>query len=301
MQKIFRSVFTLFVALLIVLPAAAQDKKKKKKDQPKKPPAIKALMIAGGCCHDYPNQVQILTEGISQRAHVEWEVIRGFSGPRDHQLKIYQTEDWAKGYDIIVHNECYGGVEDVPFVEKIVKGHTKYKIPGIAIHCSMHSYRNAKTDIWREFLGVTSVKHEKHANEGLDVVNRDPKNPIMSGFGGQWRTPKGELYIIQKGWPSMKALATAYGVQTQQDHTCIWTNQYKGCKVFGTTLGHHNETMLCDEYLDTVTRGLLWACDKLNSDGSPAKGYEGKGKERILLPSMLRNMVPGPEPTPAKK
>jgi hypothetical protein len=27
------------------------------------------------------------------------------------------------------------------------------------------------------------------------------------------------------------------------------------------------------EYLDLVTRGLLWACDKLDQNGKPKEGY----------------------------
>lgn len=275
--------------------------KKQKRKKPDKKPTIKALLIAGGCCHDYPNQTQILTEGISQRASVEWEIVRGFSG-RERMLKIYQTEDWAEGYDVVVHNECYGGVTDVEFVERIVRGHTKHKVPMVAVHCSMHSYRNAKTDAWRQLLGVTSKRHEKQVQEGLEVVNRASKNPIMKNFGVSWSTPKGELYVIEKSWPNMRVLATAYGVQGKKDQPCIWTNEFEGCRVFGTTLGHHNETMLCDEYLDTVARGLLWACQKLNEDGAPVKDYVGTGERKIWLPSMVRELAPaGPSPTPAKR
>jgi type 1 glutamine amidotransferase len=43
--------------------------------------------------------------------------------------------------------------------------------------------------------------------------------------------------------------------------------------VFGTTLGHANETMQDGIYLDLITRGLLWACDKLDADGNPKAGY----------------------------
>lgn len=287
------------VCVLILDPHTlnAQNNKKNKAQKETGPAPLKALMIAGGCCHDYPNQVQILTEGISQRANVEWEIVRGFN-PRDRKLPIYQTDDWAQGYDIVVHNECYGAVADVEFVERIVKGHTKYKIPMVAIHCSMHSYRNAKTDQWRELLGVTSKRHEKGGVQ-LDVVNRSSEHPIMKGFGSSWRTPNGELYVIEKSWPECTPLATAFGIQGKQDQTCIWTNEFEGTRVFGTTLGHHNETMLCDEYLDVVSRGVLWACKKLDDDGSPTTGYEGTGESEILLPGMLRDLAPGPSPTPA--
>ena len=30
------------------------------------------------------------------------------------------------------------------------------------------------------------------------------------------------------------------------------------------------------ESIDLVTRGLLWACDKLDADGKPKPGYEKK-------------------------
>ena len=31
-------------------------------------PAIRALLVIGGCCHDYAKQKEILTQGISARA-----------------------------------------------------------------------------------------------------------------------------------------------------------------------------------------------------------------------------------------
>ena len=110
---------------------------------------LRALMIAGGCCHDYPKQNEIIKQGVSQRANVQWELFHGGTD-RDRMLPIYQTEDWARGYDIIVHNECYGGVTDVNYVQRIVKGHTKHQVPAVVIHCSMHSYRAARTDEWRK-------------------------------------------------------------------------------------------------------------------------------------------------------
>ena len=39
------------------------------------PPPLRALLVAGGCCHDYPEQTRILTDGISKRARVEWTMV----------------------------------------------------------------------------------------------------------------------------------------------------------------------------------------------------------------------------------
>ena len=55
-------------------------------------------------------------------------------------------------------------------------------------------------------------------------------------------------------------------------------NEYgpKKSRVFGTTVGHHNETIAENTYLDLVSRGLLWAAGKLDDEGRPLPGYEGR-------------------------
>ena len=95
----------------------------------------------------------------------------------------------------------------------------------------------------------------------------------MKGFPKVWPTPNGELYKIEKKWPNMTPLAHAFGQDTKKFHTCIWKNEYGAARVFGMSLGHHNETMRSDVYLDVLTRGLLWTVNRLESDGSPAAGY----------------------------
>ena len=80
---------------------------------------LKVLMVCGGCCHDYANQKLILAEGISVRANVEFTVVHEealVKDDRTHQVSIYKNAEWAKGYDVVVHNECFGAVTDVPFV-----------------------------------------------------------------------------------------------------------------------------------------------------------------------------------------
>ena len=236
---------------------------------------LKALLITGGCCHDYPNQIKIITQGLSQRVSIEWDVVHVPGGERNIKVPVYQNHDWIKPYDLVVHNECFGAVDDVEFVEGIVAAHTDNKIPAIFIHCSMHSYRNAKTDEWRKLIGMRSTSHEKL--HPLDVITLQSDHPIMQGFPKKWHVERGELYKIEKTWEQVTPLAKAYGVETEQDHTIIWTNEYKDTKVFATTLGHFNETMNNDVWLGVVARGVLWTVDALNEDGSPKEGYAGTG------------------------
>jgi uncharacterized protein len=240
---------------------------------------LKVLLVTGGCCHDYEKQKLILQEGISARANVEFTVHHeeGPEGKKDktHKISLYNNADWAKGYDVIIHNECFGAVTDVPFVEGIARPHFE-GVPAVMLHCSAHSYRAAATDEWRKCLGQKSMSHEK--NRDLEIKSLSQNHPVMKGFPKEWHDPKDELYKNEVLYPNFVPLAKAYGEDTKQDHTLVWVNTYGQGKVFGTTMGHNNETVAAPEFLDLVTRGLLWACGKLGEDGKPAAGYESRQK-----------------------
>jgi len=273
MRVRFHILCSLLIILCVVSSLSAADK----------PTKLKGLIIAGGCCHDYPNQSIIISQGLSQRVSISWDIIVEGDGGRDHKISVYKDPDWAKQYDVIVHNECFGGVTDADFIRSIVSAHHA-GVPAIFVHCSLHSYRNAGAgaDGWRELIGVTSRSHEGKRSVLVKKVNQD--HPIMKGFPAEWQTPNGELYKIEKVWPNCIPLAQAYGKDTKKDHTVIWANTFGKAKVFGTSLGHHNETMNNDVWLDLVSRGLLWSVGKLNDDGTAADGYEGTGITKIVLP-----------------
>jgi len=236
------------------------------------PKPLRALMITGGCCHDYEAQKKILSEGISARARVEWTIVHEGKDRTDRN-SAYSNPNWARGYDVIVHNECYGMVDDVAFVESIAATH-KAGTPAVMLHCSTHSYRMAKTDEWRMAVGITSMSHEK--NRDLVIKRLNSTHPVMQGFPEVWNDPADELYKNEKLWPNTIPLAQAYGEDTKKDHVVIWVNTYGNARVFSTTLGHGNATMSHPVYLDLVSRGLLWACGKLDDNGKPAPGYEPK-------------------------
>jgi type 1 glutamine amidotransferase len=248
------------LAVAIVRPAGSQDTAKR---------PIRALLISGGCCHDYKNQDKIIPEGISARARVEWTIVLE-DGPKDHKLSTYQIPDWSEGFDVIVHNECFGMVSDKAFIEKVLAPH-RSGAPAVVIHCTMHTFRALETDEWREFLGVTTRKHGPQ--QPLEVKNLAPSHPIMKGFPAVWTTGNEELYAIEKVWPATTPLAQAYALDNKRDHAVIWTNTYGKTRVFGTTLAHNNKTVSDPVYLDMLTRGLLWACGKLDDSGNPKPGY----------------------------
>ncbi len=268
MKKVFLPLVVLAIATWAALAA-----------DPASAPPLKVLMVTGGCCHDYENQKMILAEGLSGRANVEFTIVHeeGPEGKKDksHRISIYEKADWAKGYDLVLHNECFGAITDVAFVERIAKAHHD-GVPAVMLHCSTHSYRAAATDEWRQCVGQKSMSHEK--NRDLKVKNLQPEHPVMKGFPMEWLDKADELYKNEELYPNFVPLAQAYGEDTNQDHALVWVNTYGGAKVFGTTMGHGNSTMSDPVFLDLVARGLLWACGKLDEHGRPVRGYEARQK-----------------------
>ena len=222
---------------------------------------LRALLVTGGCCHDYPNQKSLLTQGISARANVSWTIVHEGGDSRDYLVSIYTNANWAAGYDVVVHDECFGSVTNNAFIEGIAAAHHA-GVPAVMLHCSTHSYRTATTDEWRKCLGISSYSHE--ALRTLQVTNLRPTHPVMRGFPRSWPAPADELYKVAVIWPNVVPLAQAYGLETLTNHVVVWANSYGSGRVFGTTLGHANTTVGHQVYLDLVTRGLLWASGRLD-------------------------------------
>ena len=131
----------LFVSLIIptvlvpLAPGMGQDKQA---------PAVKpirALLVLGGCCHDYAKQKDILAKGISARANVDVTIAYDPDTTKKHLNPVYANPDWAKGFDVIVHDECSGDVKDMALISRILEPH-RAGLPGVVLHCGIHAYRS---------------------------------------------------------------------------------------------------------------------------------------------------------------
>lgn len=222
---------------------------------------IKALIITGGCCHDYDFQTKAMQKAAADRnVKVEWTVVNEGGKGTSAQIELYNNPDWAKGYDVVIHNECFANTTDADYIRKITSSH-KAGTNAVVIHCAMHTYRSAKIDDWREMLGVTSRRHEHQSNYAVQTVEAD--HPVMKGFPADYKTPKDELYVIEHVWPNTKVLARSKSEKTGESHPVLWTNQYGKARVFGTTYGHSNATFSDEVFLNTLTRGIQWAAGTL--------------------------------------
>jgi len=70
---------------------------------------MKALLITGGCCHDYKEQREVIPMSIDMHSKqkIEWTILHQRTANGSFELDFYKNPDWAKGYDVVVHNECF--------------------------------------------------------------------------------------------------------------------------------------------------------------------------------------------------
>ena len=248
-----------FVLLFLLAAASASHAETK---------PLKALLVAGGCCHDYAKQHLILSQGIHARANVQVDVVWTDDKSVTPPLPLYDNPDWAKSYDIIIHDECAAGVKDMALVKRILDVHQS--IPAVHLHCAMHSFRTG-TDAWFKHLGIQSASHGPQ--EPIAITFVDKEHPITKPLA-DWTTIKEELYNnvnIFDGHPLAMGKQVVKGKDV--DYVVAWTNEKSGARSFSTTIGHNNDTVADARYLDLVTRGLLWAMDKLTPEYlTPFKG-----------------------------
>jgi type 1 glutamine amidotransferase len=240
--------------------------------EPVKP--LKALLVLGGCCHDYAAQNETLAKGLAARAHVEVTVAYDPDRTNGHLNPVYEQPGWAKGFDVIIHDECSSQVTDLAVIDRILEPH-RQGLPAVLLHCGMHSYRSEgypkAVTPWFEFTGLQSTGHGPQQPIAIEFAKSD--SPITKDLAG-WTTINEELYNNSEGKLLDTATALARGTQTYKnregqdvtaDCVVVWTNNYRDkTKVFATTLGHNTQTVADPRYLDLVTRGLLWSCGKLD-------------------------------------
>jgi uncharacterized protein len=236
------------VALAVGGFAAPEGKKEEK--------ALKVLIVTGGCCHDYEFQSAAMIEGIAKHAKVDFTLVNEGGKGTDAQIALYDDPEWAKPYDVVIHNECFASTRDEAYIRKITDAH-KSGTPAVVVHCAMHTYRAAKIDDWREFLGITSEQHEHQSKYPVKVVK--PEHPAMKDFPTDWITPMDELYIVKKVWPKTTVLATSKSEKNGEEHAVIWANDFHGTRVFGTTYGHTNDTFSDPVFIKLLADAVVWA------------------------------------------
>ena len=254
---------------------------------------LRVLVVAGGCCHDYATQKEVLKKGIEARVNATVEVAYDPTKSTKPLFELFKSPDWGKNFDVVVHDECAADITDQAYVANIVNAH-KNGLPAVNLHCAMHSYRwgNFKEPVkagadnasWFEMLGLQSTGHGPQ--QPIAIAFTDKDSPIVKGLA-DWTTVNEELYnnvqiltakTLAKGTQKIPERKDKKGkVTPAQEVTAVvvWTNEFgpKKTRIFSTTIGHNNATVEDARYLDLVARGLLWSVGKLEADGKASAGF----------------------------
>ena len=278
---IFRALLILAACFGLAFPLPAEQK------------PLRVLVVAGGCCHDYATQKEVLKKGIEARVNATVEVAYDPTKSTKPLFELFKSPDWGKNYDVVVHDECAADITDQAYVANIVNAH-KNGLPAVNLHCAMHSYRwgnfkepvkaSADNASWFEMLGLQSTGHGPQ--QPIAITFTDKSHPITTGLA-DWTTINEELY---NNVQVLGAKTLATGLQkipekkdkkgkvtpaSEANAIVAWTNEFgpKKTRIFSTTIGHNNATVEDARYLDLVARAVLWSVGKLEADGKPSAGF----------------------------
>jgi type 1 glutamine amidotransferase len=254
---------------------------------------LRVLVVAGGCCHDYATQKEVLKKGIEARVNAVVEVAYDPTKSTKPLFELFKSPDWGKNFDVVVHDECAADITDQAYVANIVNAH-KNGLPAVNLHCAMHSYRwgsfrepvkaGADNASWYEMLGLQSTGHGPQ--QPIAITFTDKSHPVTTGLA-DWTTINEELY---NNVQILGAKTLATGLQkvpekkdkkgkvtpaSEANAIVAWTNEFgpKKTRIFSTTIGHNNATVEDARYLDLVARAVLWSAGKLEADGKPSAGF----------------------------
>src|SRR5262249_37866642 len=145
-------------------------------------------------------QKDVLKNGLEARINVTIDQIHTDDTSTHPPLVFLSNADYAKGYDLVIHDECGADISDPAAVQNVLAPH-RGGIPAVNLHCAMHSYRIGNPNdpvglgtphgFWFEYLGLQSSAHGPQKPILLSYTNKE--NPIVRGFA-DWTTINEELY-----------------------------------------------------------------------------------------------------------
>lgn len=186
------------------------------------------------------------------------------------------------GYGVVVSN--YNGE---PWPQEVREAFTQYVAAGggfVSVHAANNSFpewkeynemigvggwggRNEKSGPWLYVKDGKLYRDTSAGNGGAHgpqhefiVETQSPDHPIMRGLPARWLHAKDELYSKLRGpAENVEILSTAVSDLTSVREPNNLVLQYQKGRVFHTTLGHADYSMLDRGFFTILQRGTEWA------------------------------------------
>lgn len=234
-------------------------------------PPLKALILTSpGVYHNYEQQTWDIGHGIVERANVRFDVSLA-------EPERWKATDYSEGYDVLIYNICMADNQDPDLIANMRRQTEELGVPAVFIHCTMHSFR--ETDLWWPLLGLKSKAHEP--KRALRQV-QNGQHPVLTGIPQDWVLSEDELYI-NLDFTGQSLLSTVG--EDGKPHTTAWIDYHGLTPIFGTTLGHSEDTMKNSVYQQLIANAVLFVTGNLSSDGQPSPGMGPTGNSMDIFDS----------------
>ena len=226
------------------------------------------LLTSPGVYHNYEYQTRALAEGLAQNLKIRFDVSLAES-------ERWKSTDFARGYDVLVDNICMADNRDNALIANLRRQTEVLGIPTVVLHCTMHSFRD--TNAWWPLYGLKSYHHDPL---GPMRQAQARQHPILTDIPKNWTVASDELYINLAF--EADSLLRAQG-EDGKTHITTWITTAGNAQVFGTTLGHSNQTIEDPVYQRLVANGIAFVTGNMDAQGNIDEQLKPQGESWDVL------------------
>ncbi|MDE0838721.1 MAG: ThuA domain-containing protein [Kiritimatiellae bacterium] len=238
-----------------------------------------------GRWHDYTTQKAKFSQ-IAEDAG--WDLTVQ-TGEHHAQMAWLHTEDYSKGYDVLVYNFCFANDTDLEASNNLITQTRDNGVPAVLIHCAMHSWwptyksgdsvidgahptaksnkgmidkwKAAHADtpypVWGDFTGVASVRH---GPQKPITITKTKDHPITKRLPEGFTTKNTELYNNHYVTDTVEALAN--GKQGDATAIVLWLNPQGKSQVMGLSVGHGTSDWEAEAFQHLLIDGINFLAEE---------------------------------------